>query len=103
METRTISGFILLGLPGIYAERSRNHVNVHPGATYAEANQVERASSGSGLLGSTTGYTRDPAGALVGIRGASRSYYLFDGLGSVVAVTNPTVGSRTPTPMVPSA
>ena len=28
------------------------------------------------------------AGALVGIRGANRSYYLFDGLGSVVAVTS---------------
>ena len=38
--------------------------------------------------GGTKGYTRDPAGGLVGIRGANRSYYLFDGLGSVVAVTN---------------
>ncbi len=38
--------------------------------------------------GGTTGYTRDPAGALVGIRGTNRSYYLFDGLGSVVAVTS---------------
>ncbi len=35
-----------------------------------------------------TGYTRDPAGALVGIRGTNRSYYLFEGLGSVVAVTS---------------
>jgi RHS repeat-associated protein len=66
-------------------------------ATYAGATQVERASAGATTFtntllgvsaGGTTGYTRDPAGALVGIRGANRSYYLFDGLGSVVAVTN---------------
>ncbi len=38
--------------------------------------------------GGTTGYTRDHAGTLVGIRGSNRSYYLFDGLGSVVAVTS---------------
>jgi RHS repeat-associated protein len=58
---------------------------------------VERASAGATTFtntllgvsaGGTTGYTRDPAGALVGIRGANRSYYLFDGLGSVVAVTS---------------
>jgi RHS repeat-associated protein len=66
-------------------------------ASYAGATQVERATAGvttftNTLLGvsarGTTGYTRDPAGALVGIRGANRSYYLFDGLGSVVAVTS---------------
>ncbi len=66
-------------------------------ATYAGANQVERATAGTTTFtntllgvsaGGTTGYTRDPAGALVGIRGANRSYYLFDGLGSVVAVTS---------------
>ncbi len=66
-------------------------------ATYAGATQVERASAGATTFtntllgvsaGGTTGYTRDPAGALVGIRGANRSYYLFDGLGSVVAVTS---------------
>ncbi len=58
---------------------------------------MERASAGATTFtntllgvsaGGTTGYTRDPAGALVGIRGANRSYYLFDGLGSVVAVTS---------------
>ncbi len=66
-------------------------------ATYAGATQVERASAGATTFtntllgvsaGGTTGYTRDPAGALVGIRGTNRSYYLFDGLGSVVAVTS---------------
>jgi RHS repeat-associated protein len=66
-------------------------------ATYAGANQVERASAGATTFtntllgvsaGGTTGYTRDPAGALVGIRGTNRSYYLFDGRGSVVAVTS---------------
>ncbi len=37
----------------------------------------------------TTATTRDPSGGLVGLRtGAGRSYYLFDGLGSVVAVTD---------------
>jgi RHS repeat-associated protein len=73
-------------------------------ATYAGANQVERTSAGAttftnSLLGltvaadsATTGYTRDPAGVLVGMRGANRSYYLFDGLGSVVAVTNASGG-----------
>ena len=66
-------------------------------ATYAGAGQSQRATAGTTTFtntllgvsaGGTTGYTRDPAGALVGIRGANRSYYLFDGLGSVVAVTN---------------
>ncbi len=66
-------------------------------ATYAGANQAERATAGSTTFtntllgvsaGGTTGYTRDPAGGLVGIRGTNRSYYLFDGLGSVVAVTS---------------
>ena len=69
-------------------------------STYAGANQVERATAGSttftnSMLGLTvatdagaTAYTRDPAGGLVGIRGTNRSYYLFDGLGSVVAVTD---------------
>ncbi len=33
--------------------------------------------------------TRDPAGGLVGLRtGVGRSYYLFEGLGSVMAVTD---------------
>ncbi len=63
----------------------------------AGASQVERATAGTTTFtntllgvstGGTTGYTRDPAGALVGIRGTNRSYYLFDGLGSVVAVTS---------------
>ncbi|HSH61576.1 MAG TPA: RHS repeat-associated core domain-containing protein [Acidimicrobiales bacterium] len=67
------------------------------GATYAGASQVEWATAGATTFtntllgvsaGGTTGYTRDPSGALVGIRGANRSYYLFDGLGSVVAVTS---------------
>ncbi len=58
---------------------------------------MERASAGATTFtntllgvsaGETTGYTRDPAGGLVGIRGSNRSYYLFDGLGSVVAVTS---------------
>jgi RHS repeat-associated protein len=66
-------------------------------ASYAGATQVERASAGATTFtntllgvsaGGTTGYTRDPAGGLVGIQGANRSYYLFDGLGSVVAVTS---------------
>jgi RHS repeat-associated protein len=39
--------------------------------------------------GSTTATTRDPNGALIGLRsGTSRSYYLLDGLGSVVALTD---------------
>jgi RHS repeat-associated protein len=66
------------------------------GATYAGLSQVERATAGSttftntvlGVSAGADAYTRDPAGALVGIRGANRSYYLFDGLGSVVALTN---------------
>jgi hypothetical protein len=41
-----------------------------------------------GVSAGPDAYTRDPAGALVGIRGVNRSYYLFDGLGSVVALTN---------------
>lgn len=73
-------------------------------ATYAGGNQVERATAGgtsftNSLLGltvaadsATTGYTRDPAGVLVGMRAANRSYFLFDGLGSVVAVTNASEG-----------
>ncbi len=37
----------------------------------------------------TVAATRYPGGGLVGLRtGAARSYYLFDGLGSVVAVTD---------------
>jgi hypothetical protein len=64
-------------------------------ASYAGASQVERTTAGStsftnGLLGvtaatdtgTTTATTRDPAGALVGLRsGADRFYYLVDGLG----------------------
>ncbi len=71
-------------------------------ATYAGATQVERTSAGTtsftnSLLGvtsategtATTATTRDPAGSLIGLRtGAARSYYLVDGLGSVVAVTD---------------
>ncbi len=71
-------------------------------AAYAGPNQVERISAGAttftnSLLGvsatteagSTTATTRDPNGALIGLRsGASRSYYLLDGLGSVVALTD---------------
>ncbi len=71
-------------------------------ATYAGASQVERTSTGATtftntLLGvtsatenaDTAATTRDPAGGVVGLRsGAARSYYLFDGLGSVVAVTD---------------
>ena len=71
-------------------------------ASYAGLNQVERRTAGAtgftnSLLGvtaetasgTTKATTRDPAGALVGLRsGADRFYYLFDGLGSVVAVTN---------------
>jgi RHS repeat-associated protein len=66
------------------------------GATYAGLSQVERATAGTttftntvlGVSAAPDAYTRDPAGTLVGIRGANRSYYLFDGLGSVVALTN---------------
>jgi RHS repeat-associated protein len=71
-------------------------------ATYAGPNQVERASAGgttftNTLLGvtaatdgsATVATIRDPGSGLVGLRtGASRSYYLLDGLGSVAAVTN---------------
>jgi RHS repeat-associated protein len=70
-------------------------------ATYAGPNQVERASAGAttfnnSLLGisaattgtSSAGYTRDSDGSVVGLRGTDRSYYLFDGLGSVAAVTD---------------
>jgi RHS repeat-associated protein len=36
-------------------------------------------------------YTRDASGGLVGLRsGSARNYYLFDGLGSVAAVTDAT-------------
>ncbi len=71
-------------------------------AAYAGPDQVERTSAGgtsftNSLLGvsatteagSTTATTRDPNGALIGLRsGASRSYYLLDGLGSVAALTD---------------
>lgn len=73
-------------------------------ASYAGLNQVERRTAGAtsftnSLLGvtaetasaTTKATTRDPAGGLVGLRsGADRFYYLFDGLGSVVALTNST-------------
>ncbi len=71
-------------------------------ATYAGASQVERTSAGATSFtntalgvtastesGATVATTRDPGGNLVGLRtGAARSYYLLDGLGSVVAVTD---------------
>jgi RHS repeat-associated protein len=71
-------------------------------AEYAGANQVQRYGAGAdtfttnllgvGVLtnsaGANTSYVRDNAGGLVGLRDTARSYYLFDGLGSVVAVTN---------------
>jgi hypothetical protein len=74
-------------------------------ATYAGASQFERTSAGpttftNSLLGvtaasesgATTATTRDPGGGLVGLRSPSGpSYFLFDGLGSVVAVTDATV------------
>jgi RHS repeat-associated protein len=70
--------------------------------SYAGVGQAERTTAGSttftnSLLGvtaatnkgATTATTRDPAGALVRLRsGADRFYYLVDGLGSVVAMTN---------------
>ncbi len=46
---------------------------------------VTASSEGS----ATVATTRDAAGGLVGLRsGTGRSYYLFDGLGSVAAVTD---------------
>lgn len=69
---------------------------------YADANQTERTSAGatsyaSGLLGvqsektgtTTTSYLRDEKGKLVSQRvGMTAYYYLFDGLGSVVGLTD---------------
>ncbi len=71
-------------------------------AAYAGAGQVERITAGDTAFtntqlgvsatteaGATMGTTRDPAGGLIGLRnGASRSYYLLDGLGSVAAMTD---------------
>ena len=71
-------------------------------AAYAGPNQVERISAGAATFtnsvlgvsatteaGATTATTRDPNGALIGLRtSAGRFYYLLDGLGSVVAVTD---------------
>ncbi len=73
---------------------------------YADANQTERVSAGSttfkstllGLQGETTGtastyYTRDEAGRLVSQRTPNGThYYLFDVLGSVVALTDSSGG-----------
>jgi hypothetical protein len=83
-------------------------------ATYAGASQFERTSAGpttftNSLLGVTAASesgatTRDPGGGLVGLRSPSGpSYFLFDGLGSVVAVTgaNGSV-TNTPTPTIPT-
>jgi RHS repeat-associated protein len=68
---------------------------------YADIGQSERASAGSssflnGLLGmtrqtgrSTLAFTRTPGGALVSMRsGTSHFYYVFDALGSVIALTD---------------
>ncbi len=71
-------------------------------ASYAGTNQVERRTAGAASFtntllgvtaateaGATVSTTRDPAGGLVGLRsGTSRNYYLVDGLGSVVALTD---------------
>ncbi len=47
------------------------------------------ASSSAGLLSPTTFYVRDPGGGLIGQRtGTVAHYYLFDRLGSVVALTD---------------
>ena len=47
------------------------------------------ASSSAGLLSPTTYYVRDPGGGLIGQRTTTSShYYLFDRLGSVVALTD---------------
>ncbi len=68
-----------------------------------------RLSSGAPLtrLAATAAATRDPGGGLVGLRtGAARSYYLFDGLGSVVAVTDASgnvTNSYTVQPSLPPA
>ena len=72
------------------------------GIAYTGASQVQRTAAGGssfrhGLLGlssaadggGTTSYTRDQRGNMVGQRApAGRYYYLFDGLGSVVALTD---------------
>jgi RHS repeat-associated protein len=72
-------------------------------ATYAGATQVDRATGGADTYtNSTLGviaqngnglineYTRDNTGGLVALRNSgNRYYYLFDGLGSVAAVTDP--------------
>jgi RHS repeat-associated protein len=68
---------------------------------YADVGQSERTTSGSssfltGLLGltrqsggSTLAFTRTPAGSLVSMRsGTSHFYYIFDALGSVIALTD---------------
>jgi RHS repeat-associated protein len=74
--------------------------------SYVGASQVERTTAGptsftNSLLGvtaatdtgATTATTRDPAGALVGLRsGADRSYYVVDGLGSVATITDASGG-----------
>lgn len=73
-------------------------------AAYAGPDQWERRAAGahtfghtilgvSDRAGATTAqhYTRDATGGLVGLReGSTRAYYLFDGLGSVAAVTDAT-------------
>src|SRR5664279_253555 len=68
---------------------------------YADIGQSERTTSGSnsfltGLLGmtrqsggSTLAFTRTPGGSLVSMRsGTSHFYYIFDALGSVIALTD---------------
>jgi RHS repeat-associated protein len=66
--------------------------------TYAGAGQDQRVSAGSSSIVNnelgvastdSTYYTRDNTGSLVSLRTASNTYYpLFDGLGSVVALTD---------------
>jgi len=68
---------------------------------YADIGQTERTTAGStafltGLLGltrqsggSTLAFTRTPSGALVSMRsGSNHFYYIFDALGSVIALTD---------------
>ena len=68
---------------------------------YADIGQSERTTAGSnsfltGLLGltrqsggSTLAFTRTPGGSLVSMRsGSNHFYYIFDALGSVIALTD---------------
>jgi len=96
-----------LGMALTYNAKDQTTSITPPGGStvpmaYADATQDERVSAGgmsfiAGLLGvqsektatASTYYTRDPRGALVSQRGSSGThYYLFDGLGSVVGLTD---------------